>query len=170
MAKKKTKAGADMIASVMEAATDNAAPAEDNKTDDIVEQPDEPIAEPDILVQNKMEIKTPIQYDDICVNKEEIIRLTKENEELKEKLMAYIDAEAKHTWDYKQLQKEYDESLMKISELSFEVAQLKASLTELEGGNANSSQAQTTSSQKTAPVKSTPVSYPYKNNGYSSWN
>jgi len=140
MAKKKTKAGADMIASVMEAATDNAAPAEDNQTDDIVEQPDEPIVEPDILVQNKMEIKTPIQYDDVCVNKEEVIRLTKENEELKEKLAAYIDAEAKYTWDYKQLQKEYDESLMKISELSFEVAQLKASLTELEGRNANSSQ------------------------------
>lgn len=139
--KKKTKAGADMIASVMEAATDNAAPAEDNKTDDIVEQPDEPIAEPDILVQNKMEIKTPIQYDDVCVNKEEVIRLTKENEELKDKLAAYIEAEAKYTWDYKQLQKEYDESLVKISELSFEVAQLKASLTELEGKNANGSQA-----------------------------
>lgn len=177
MAKKKTKAGLNMIASVMEAATEQQ--AIDIKTNDSREHLDAEVKdeqsnftseESDILVKNQMEVKTEIKYDDVCISKDEIVRLTKENEQLKDKLTDYIDFNAKLEQNLQQLQKEYDESLMKISELSFEVAQLKTSLNELEGKNSCNASIQNNSNQKTQIIESTPVSYQYKNNGYSSWN
>lgn len=130
MARKKTKAGANMLASVMEAATEAAPSADDvmtpasadATTEESDEQLDAPVQEPDILVKNKMQLATEINYDDLCVNKEEIVRLTKENEQLKDKLSDYIDTVTKLESENKTLQNEYDDSLMKISELSFEVA------------------------------------------------
>lgn len=138
MARKKTKAGADMLASVMEAATENtaSAPAADIVVAaDVEKQIDEPVQEPDILVKNKMQLAAEIKYDDLCVSKEEIVRLTKENEQLKDKMSEYIEAISKLERENKSIQKDYDDSLMKISELSFEVAQLKASLNEIASNN-----------------------------------
>ena len=171
MARKKTKAGADMLASVMEAATENAAPAAAADTvvaADVEKQIDEPVQEPDILVKNKMQLAAEIKYDDLCVSKEEIVRLTKENEQLKDKMSEYIEAISKLERENKSIQKDYDDSLMKISELSFEVAQLKASLNEIASNN--QTKPDTSSNQKPLNAKSTPVPYHYHNNGYSDWN
>lgn len=171
MARKKTKAGADMLASVMEAATENAAPAATADTvvaADVEKQIDEPLQEPDILVKNKMQLAAEIKYDDLCVSKEEIVRLTKENEQLKDKMSEYIEAISKLERENKSIQKDYDDSLMKISELSFEVAQLKASLNEIASNN--QTKPDTSSNQKPLNAKSTPVPYHYHNNGYSDWN
>ena len=167
MARKKTKT--NIVASVMEAATENTAAASaatdvtDNK-----EHLDEPVQEPDILLKNKMQLATEIKYDDLCVSKEEIVRLTKENEQLKDKMSEYIEAVAKLERENKSIQNDYDESLMKISELSFEVAQLKASLNEITSNDQTIPVAG--SSQNPQPAKSTSVPYHYRNNGYNDWN
>ena len=171
MAKKKTRAGANMITSVMEQAmADNAniveasaTPAAEPTVD--VGAPDDgkPIFENDILVKNQMEMKTEIQYDDVCNPKEELKRLSQENSELKDKLAEYINIKTKLEHENAALQSEYDSCIMKISELSFEVAQLKASLNEIA--------AESNSNKNSSAQQSTNVPYQaYNNNGYSSWN
>lgn len=124
----------------------------------------------DTLQGKQMEINSKIQYDDVCNPNDEVVRLTKENAELKDKIAEYISSIGKLERENKSLQNDYDESLMKISELSFECARLKVSVEELSKNNSSSKQYSKSKCQNAYVANSMPVSYQYKNNGYGSWN
>lgn len=110
-------------------------------------------------LESAMEVK----YDDVSTKEEEISKLFKENSALTDKMAQYIDEVKSLKAECKKLKDELDDSNMKVSQLSFENATLKA---KLEGESVNAS-----------PAVSQSTQVPYKrnlrrknNNGYSDWN
>lgn len=176
--RKAAKTKTNMIASVMEAATadvatDNIVATEANN--ELESKVDVPETEADTnsiaddLTEKQLDMPTSaIQYDDTCNITDEIKRLNAENSELKDKIAEYITEKVKLEQNAAYLQNEYDNALIKISELSFEVAQLKASLDEISKSNINVN----ASNKNNSPSQS--MNVPYQayadNNGYSSWN
>lgn len=182
MAKKNTRTGkssSNMIAAIMEHQLSSESTNVENKinkieseiqSDSDIQEVNELNTENTFLAEKQMNIHTSVQYDDTCDTKEEVIKLSKENIELKDKIAEYINTIEKLKHENESLQKAYDECLMKISELSFEVANLTASLNEVGTNNTLLNAESTNYNQKTIQdITSKSVLYTY-NNGYTSWN
>lgn len=155
MAKKAKKS---ILASVM-------SPAEEIAAGDIVSE----------ATQNaeSIEVKEEIKYDDICDKSEELARLSKENSDLTDKLASYIEEIESLKAETKKWKDEYDNHLVKISELTFENATLKAQIDEMSKGK--NLEVNENGVRKPIQVRqSTNVPYIHQvncnKNGYSDWN
>lgn len=123
-----------------------------------------------MINSEQLEFKQEIKYDDCCDANNELKRLSKENSDLIDKIAEYINDiyELKKKNAY--LQTSYDDSLIKISEVSFEVAVLKSQLIEYEK-QAPSIKSNTNTPLPSSQKESTYVPYTKINkNGYNDWN
>ena len=161
MAKKKSS---NMITQVMSAAIEAADRSDDKLTTLTTDNKEVPL-NLDTLKNAKMELEEEIVYDDVVKPVDELARLSKENSELTDKIGEYIEEKKEIEKKLRDIQAKYDDSLLKISELSFEIAKLKAEQKTTSKGNIDPSNKlnETPSSMR--------VSYPsYHMNGYDDWN
>lgn len=116
--------------------------------------------------------KPDINYDNLTDIPSELTKLTKTNADLTDKIANYIENIELLSNKYEQLKDEYDNSLIKIAELSFENATLNAKIDELSKQiNSQSNKENILNHQQIQNTQSINVPYIKQNyNGYSDWN
>ncbi len=123
-----------------------------------------------MINSEQLEYTQEIKYDDCCDANSELTRLCKENADLIDKIVGYLNDIHELEKKNAQLQTSYGDSLIKISEVSFEVAVLKSQLLEYEK-IAPSIISNTNTPSYGAQKQSTYVPYTKKHkNGYNDWN